>query len=273
MYFATSLFVAFVITLLLVSKIAKMLNAKRFEINWVFLALIIGIGLTTVAVILLNMFVQNQEPNIMLAMTLATALIISSAAYKYINKLNWSGALTLNMASMAIGLLSLVTAVVINGKSISETFNTLNISAKNNTAMIKSIATGENINNNREAISEDDSESAIVGTENDISAENNAESDEASITELDLLPAGAIRDIKKKENRVYTEPKFRVISIGSIHSAIGHKIRIHRKNGNTIIGALKRIDGNDAVISKYSNKGTVVMPISIAKIHKLEVYK
>jgi len=271
MYFAASLFVALVITLLLVSKIAKMLNAKRFEINWVFFALIIGIGLTTIAVILLNMFVQNQEPNIMLAMTLITALIVSSAAYKYINKLNWSGALTLNMASMAIGLLSLVTAVVINGKSVSETFDTLNISAKNNTAMIKSIATGESINNNREAISEDDSEGTIVGTENDISAENDAENE--SITELDLLPAGTIRDIKKKENRVYTEPKFRVISIGSIHSAIGHKIRIHRKNGNTIIGALKRIDGNDAVISKYSNKGTVVMPISIAKIHKLEVYK
>jgi len=269
MYFAASLFVALVITLLLVSKIAKMLNAKRFEINWIFFALIIGIGLTTIAVILLNMFVQNLEPNIMLAMTLVTALIISSAAYKYINKLNWSGALTLNIASMAIGLLSLVTAVVINGESISETFDTLNISAKNNTAMIKSIATGESISDRREETPEDGSESAIADTENDISAEN----DEASITELDLLPAGAIRDIKKKENRVYIEPKFRVISIGNIHSAIGHKIRIHRKNGNTIIGALKRIDGNDAVISKYSNKGTVVMPISIAKIHKLEVYK
>jgi len=270
MYFAASLFVAFVITLLLVSKIAKMLNAKRFEINWVFFALIIGIGLTTIAVILLNMFVQNLEPNIMLAMTLVTALVASSTAYKYINKLNWSGALTLNMASMAIGLLTLVTAVVINGKSISETFDTLNIYAKNNTAMIKSTATGESSSNSREAILEDGSESAIVDTQNDISADDNEES---SITELDLLPAGAVKYIKKKEKRVYREPKFRVISIGNIHSAIGHKIRIHRKNGNTIIGALKRIDGNDAVISKYSNKGTVVMPISIAKIHKLEVYK
>jgi len=267
MYFAASLFVAFVITLLLVSKIAKMLNAKRFEINWVFFALIIGIGLTTIAVILLNMFVQNLEPNIMLAMTLVTALIASSAAYKYINKLNWSGALTLNMASMAIGLLTLVTAVVINGKSISETFDTLNIYTKNNTAMIKSTATGEN--NSREAI-ENASGSAIADTQNDISADDN---EETPITELDLLPAGAVKYIKKKEKKVYREPKFRVVSIGNIHSAIGHKIRIHRKNGNTIIGALKRIDGNDAVISKYSNKGTVVMPISIAKIHKLEVYK
>jgi len=64
-----------------------------------------------------------------------------------------------------------------------------------------------------------------------------------------------------------------VISISNIYSAVGHKVRIHRKNGNTIVGGLKQIDGNDAVISKYSSKGTVVMPISMAKIHKLEVYK
>ena len=126
MYFAASLFAAFVITLLLVSKIAKMLNAKRPEISWILFALIAGGILAAITTIVLNIFIQGQEPNVMLAMTLVATLIVSSAAYKYINKLNWSGAFTLNMASMAIGLLTLVTAVVINGESVSDTFNSLN---------------------------------------------------------------------------------------------------------------------------------------------------
>ena len=273
MYFAASLFAAFVITLLFVSKIAKMLNAKRPEISWILFALIAGGILAAITTIVLGMFIQGQEPNVMLAMTLVATLIVSSAAYKYINKLNWSGAFTLNMASMAIGLLTLVTAIVINGKSVNDTFNRLNISAKNNTAMVKSIATADSIDDAVATISEDNL--------NNNNAENIAEEDETSeedevtvaVTELDLLPPSAARNIKKKEKKVYVEPKFRVISISNIYSAVGHKIRIHRKNGNIIVGGLKHIDGNDAVISKYSSKGTVVMPISMAKIHKLEVYK
>ena len=271
MYFAASLFAAFVITLLLVSKIAKMLNAKRPEISWILFALIAGGILAAITTIVLSMFIQGQEPNVMLAMTLVATLIVSSAAYKYINKLNWSGAFTLNMASMAIGLLTLVTAVVINGESVSDTFNSLNISAKNNTAMVKSMATADSIDDAVATMSEDNINNAENITEED---ETSTEDEvPAAVTELDLLSPSAARDIKKKEKRVYVEPKFRVISISNIYSAVGHKVRIHRKNGNTIVGGLKQIDGNDAVISKYTSKGTVVMPISMAKIHKLEVYK
>ena len=138
--------------------------------------------------------------------------------------------------------------------------------------MVKSIATADSIDDAVATMSEDKL--------NNNSAENIAEEDETSaedealaVTELDLLSPSAARDIKKKEKRVYVEPKFRVISISNIYSAVGYKIRIHRKNGNVIVGGLKHIDGNDAVISKYSSKGTVEMPISMAKIHKLEVYK
>jgi len=270
MYFAASLFAAFVITLLLVSKIAKMLNAKRPEISWILFALIAGGVLAAITTIVLSIFVQGQEPNVMLAMTLVATLIVSSAAYKYINKLNWSGAFTLNMASMAIGLLTLVTAIVINGESLSDTFESLNISAKNNTAMVKSMATADSIDDAVATISEDNIDNAEDIAEED---ETSAEDEVHAVTELDLLSPSAARDIKKKEKRVYVEPKYRVISISNIYSAVGHKIRIHRKNGNVIVGGLKQINGNDAVISKYSSKGTVVMPISMAKIHKLEVYK
>lgn len=271
MYFAASLLAAFVITLLVLSKIAKMLNAKHYEIGRILIAFIAGGILAAITAIALGIFVQGQEPNVMLVLTLISTLIVSSAAYKYINKLNWSGAFTLNMASMAIGLLTLVTAVVINGESVSDTFDTLNISARNNTAMVQSMATADNLDDAMATASEDNIENA----ENINSEEALAEEEEPVLTELDLLSPKAVKDIKKKEKRVYVEPKFRVISIGNIRSAVGHKIRIYRKNGNTIVGGLKKIQGNNAVITQYSSrgKGKVTMPISIAKIHKLEVYK
>jgi len=284
MYFAASLFVAFAITLYAVSKIAKMLNAKRPEINWIFFALLLGSLLALVAVTALGIFVQDQDPNIMLAITLVTALIVSSAAYKYINNLNWSGAFTLNVASMAIGALTLVTAIVINGESLNETLDTLNITAKKNTSIVKSMATGNQINNAKGLLngSEASLSASIpasmsedtLNTDTEESIENaDDEMLEPVITELDLLPAGTVRDIKQREKNVYVEPKFRVVSLGNIHSAVGYRIRIYRENGNMVTGALKRVSGNDAVISRYTGKGMVIMPISIAKIHRLEVYK
>ena len=260
MYFAASLFVAFAITLFLVSKIAKMLNAKRPNIEWVLMSLIFSGALAAIPLILLGMFVQGFDPNVMLAITLVLTFIVSSAAYKYLNQLNWSGAFTLNIASIAIGLLTAVAAIVFNGESVKENLDFINISAKNNVSMIQSIST-KNLNT-------DKSESEIANDQDELSTNK-----EDVITELDLLPARAVNNIKKKEKRVYKEPKFRVISINNIHSAVGYRIKIHRKNGNTIIGGLKRVDGNDAVISQYTSRGTVIMPISMSKINKLEVYR
>lgn len=283
MYFAGSLFFAFAITLFLVSKIAKMLNAKRPDIGWIFFALIAGSILAFVTIIALGMFVEGQDPNVMLGITLASAFIVSSAAYRYINKLNWSGAITLNIASIAVGVLTMVTAVVLNGESLSETIDTINITAKKNTSIVKSMTTDNLVHEGIQISDSTDATDASMSEEalnTDITDTNNVENEIATedeeepvFREIDLLPAGAVRDIKKRQKRVYVEPKFRVVSLGNIHSAVGHRIRIYRENGNMVIGALKRVDGNDAVISRYTSKGTVIMPISIAKIHKLEVYK
>ena len=114
MYFAASLFFAFAITLFLVSKIAKMLNAKRPSIEWVLISLVISAALATVTIILLGMFIQGLDPSILLAITLISVFIVSSTAYKYLNQLNWSGAFTLNIASIAIGLLTAVVAIVLS---------------------------------------------------------------------------------------------------------------------------------------------------------------
>ena len=284
MYFAASLIAAFIITLFLVSKIAKMLNAKRPDIGWVLFALVAGGVLATIAVIALGIFVKGQDPNIMLAITLVSAFLLSTAAYKYINNLNWSGAFTLNIASMAIGLLTMVAAVVLNGKPLNETLNSVNSSLSNisNGELVMSPATeqkdinatadqgeADDLTNNPTNNLEAPIASDVLNSENDMLADD----EEPVITELDLLPPSAAHEIKKKQQKVYIEPKFRVISIGNIQSAIGYRVRIHRRNGNTITGALKRVSDGDAVVSRYTNKGTVVMPISLAQIHKIEVYK
>ena len=284
MYFAASLIAAFIITLFLVSKIAKMLNAKRPDIGWVLFALVAGGVLATIAVIALGIFVKGQDPNIMLAITLVSAFLVSTAAYKYINNLNWSGAFTLNIASMAIGLLTMVAAVVLNGKPLNETLNSVNSSLSNisNGELVMSPATeqkdinatadqgeADDLTNNPTNNLEAPIASDVLNSENDMLADD----EEPVITELDLLPPSATHEIKKKQQKVYIEPKFRVISIGNIQSAIGYRVRIHRRNGNTITGALKRVSDGDAVVSRYTNKGTVVMPISLAQIHKIEVYK
>ncbi len=284
MYFAASLIAAFIITLFLVSKIAKMLNAKRPDIGWVLFALVAGGVLATIAVIALGIFVKGQDPNIMLAITLVSAFLLSTAAYKYINNLNWSGAFTLNIASMAIGLLTMVAAVVLNGKPLNETLNSVNSSLSNisNGELVMSPATeqkdinatadqgeADDLTNNPANNPEAPIASDVLNSENDMLTDD----EEPVITELDLLPPSAAHEIKKKQQKVYIEPKFRVISIGNIQSAIGYRVRIHRRNGNTITGALKRVSDGDAVVSRYTNKGTVVMPISLAQIHKIEVYK
>ena len=133
MYFAASLFVASAITLFLVSKIAKMLNAKRPGIEWVLLSLVISGALAATTLVLIGIFIQELDPNIILGITLITVFIVSSAAYKYLNQLPWSGAFTLNIASVSIGLLTVIAAIVLNGESIKESLEFVNITAKNNT--------------------------------------------------------------------------------------------------------------------------------------------
>lgn len=277
MYLAASLLVAFAITILLLSKIANMLNAKRPDFGWVIFASVIGVISSAATMLSLSLFVKGLDPFLMLTFTLAITFIVSSAAYKYINKLSWSGAFTLNVASLAISTLGFVAAVVLNGESLSDSLDWASNSVKENTSTVRTMAASDFvIDENGEIIDPANKAENSTAKNDALTAESEmllADEKDSAITELDLLPARAVRDIKRKQKRVYVEPKFRVISIGNIHSAIGRRIRISRKNGNTITGGLKRVSGNDAVISQYTSRGIVVMPITMSKIHKLEVYR
>lgn len=267
MYFAASLFVAFVITLFAVSYIAKMLLAKRPEVTWVFLSSLVGSILAAIALIPLQIYVQGLEPMVMLIISLVVVLIVSSAAFKYINKMSWGGAITTNIANVVIGLMMMVAAVFINGESLQDTIEIVTSTAKTQSSVVESVAIGEM------DVAEALKAPIIVKKQNNTF--QSEEEFEPVITEKDFLLPGAVRALEKEKKKVFVEPKFRVVSIGSIHSAVGRKVRILQKNGTTIQGNLKDVSGNHAIISRRltASSGEAVTPISIAAIRKLEVYR
>lgn len=249
MYLIGSLLLAFFITLYLLSRIAEMLHAKEPGMPRVFAASLLGSITATIAVISLSLFIKEIDPLIMLILTISIMFIISSMAFKYINVMTWGGAITTNIANIALSLVALTVSVVLNGVSIDETLKIVNVNVSNTGLVPEEYAYQETEN---------------IDTEEYV---------EESFKEIDLLPAGTVKEIKAKKRKVYKEPKFQVVSISSIRSMVGKKIRILNTNGNTIEGALKNVINNDAVIEQRMNGGLAVTPIALSKINKLEVYR
>lgn len=276
MYFYASLFAAFIVTLIVVSRVAEMLHAKRYSMKWIFIASLVGGIAASLLSVLLSVFVEGIDPMVMLISSLVAVFIVSSAAFKYINKMTWSGAITTNIANIAVGLIGLTAAVVLNGKSLNDTLDMVNITAQNKVSKVKTVATdvqsGKTVLESMTEIKvqqeiTEENEAALV------EEESNFDEIEKKVTERDLILPSALNEIKKKEKKVYVEAKYHVISIGSIRSLVGQPIRILNTSGNVIAGSLKKINGSDAYVAQRLKSGVATTPISIAKIRKLEVYR
>ncbi len=218
MYLTLSLLVAVVVTLLVISKIAKMLLAKRPQLEWITVASVVSAVIAIITYVGLNLFVVGLDPMVMLGVTFGTMLIVSSAAFKYINQMGWGAAIVTNVANVVVILATSVAAIVLNGESLSETISSITHGAKNNTAMVGSMVNGSEFTN-----------PALESTEMNLPEEDVLDDDgnEPMITELDLLPKSAVKALDKK--RIYIEPTFQVVSIDSIHSLTGQTIKIHQK--------------------------------------------
>jgi hypothetical protein len=277
MYFYISLFVAFVITLIVVSKVAEMLLAKRPKIAWVFLASLVGGTAALATSVLLSIFVKGIDPMVMLIGSLLAMFIVSSAAFKYINQMSWTGAITTNIANIVVVLITMTAAVVLNGKSLEQEFLAVNSVAKDNISVVESAAleyqdemiVGEGSLELEGDMLADDS--AML--EEAIAEVSDFEDEEPQITERDLLSPAAIRALELKEKKVYREPKFHVTNVGSVRTLVGYTVRILKSNGNTVLGALKKVRGSDVYVEQRISNGVAVTPIEIAKIRKLEVYR
>ncbi|MEE9326831.1 MAG: hypothetical protein V3U71_05995 [Cocleimonas sp.] len=247
-----------------------MLQAKRSGMSWIFLASIIGAFVAALTLIPLGMFVEGLDPNVMLILTVVIMLIVSSMAFKYINIMNWGSAITTNIANIVLSLIAITAAVVLNGGSLDETYETVSNSITKNTNRVSQVASGKINGQNNNSIT-------VNGEMQDLAEEVESEErvieEEPLVTELDLLPSGTVEEIAKKKTQVYIEPKYHVISISNIHSVVGKPIRILKKNGNKISGSLERISGSDIVVLQRLSNGSATTPISLASIKKLEVYQ
>lgn len=261
MYLSLSLLAAVVITLFAVSKIAKMLLAKRAGLEWITAASLVSAVIAIVTYLGLNVFVKGLDTYIMLGISFGAMLLISSAAFKYINQMSWSGAIATNVANVVIVLATSVAAIVLNGESLRDTVASVTNSAKDNTQMVDTMVTGNNAH----------IESAVMSIPEEEIIEDNGV--EPMITELDLLPEGTIKALKKEKERSYIVPKFQVVSISNIGSFVGKSLKIHQKNGTVITGALQNINGGDAIINRRFGNGRATVPVSLASIKKLEVYR
>ncbi len=270
MYFYASLFAAFVITLIVVSKIAEMLLAKRPAIGWVLLASLVSAGAAILTYVILSVFIKGVDPMVMMIVSLSTMFIVSSAAFKNINQMSWSGAVTTNIANIVIILITMTAAVVLNGKSLDEEFSAMNTVAKDNMLFVESVTIDE-------TLLEVEGDSLAIGGE-DVLPEtvieaSEFEDEEFLITERDLLTPKAVKALDRKKRVVYKEPKYHVTQVGNIRTLVGYTVRILKSNGNTISGALKKVRGSEVYVEQRIANGVAVAPIAIAKIRKLEVYR
>ena len=277
MYFYASLFAAFVITLIVVSKIAEMLLAKRPNIGWVLLASLVGSGAAIISYVLLSLFINGIDPMVMMIVSLSVMFIVSSAAFKVINQMSWSGAVTTNIANIVIVLITMTAAVVLNGKSLEEELSVLNTATKDNMSVVETEYQNNAFDDEAlldvvegDSLSMDSVEEVLPETALEVS---DFEEEETRITELDLLPPAAVKALEQQKKRVYKEPKYHVTQVGNIRTLVGYTVRVLKSNGNTITGALKKVSGSDAYIEQRISNGTAIAPIEIAKIRKLEVYR
>ena len=268
MYLIGSLLLALGVSIFAVSKIAEMLHAKKPGIERIFLASLVGGIAAFLTLVALGALVKNLDPMIMMIVSILSMFIISTLAFKSINQMTWSGAITTNIANIALVLMTGTAAVVLNGESIDKVIKSAQNTFNTNTVIVENLASG---NTDIAAIT-DDINSQSGNTESEEVALEDEEF-EPTFKEIDLLPAGTVKELEAKKNKVYKAPKFRVISLSNARSAVGKNIRIKNTNGRIITGALKNIQANDLVIEQRINGGLAIAPISFANIEKLEVYR
>ena len=260
MYLIGSLLLAFGISVFAVSKIAEMLHAKKPGMERVLLASLVGSIAAFVTIVALSALIKNVDPMVLMILSILVMFIVSTLAFKSINQMSWSGAITTNIANIALVLITGTAAIVLNGESFDKAIKTVQNTFNTNTSIVAGLAFG---NTDVISITDEASDEQLVIDDNI----------DPTFKEVDLLPAATVKELEAKKKVVYKEPKFRVISLRNIRSAVGKNIRIKNSKGQNIVGALRNVSNSDLIIEQRINGGIATIPISTAKIQKLEVYR
>jgi len=120
LYLIGSLLLALGITVFIVSKIAELMHAKKPDMERVLIASLIGSIAAFITLVALSALVKDLDQNILLGVSVFSMLLVSSLAFKVINQMSWAGAITTNIANVALVLITGTAAIVLNGGSSSK---------------------------------------------------------------------------------------------------------------------------------------------------------
>ncbi|HIO92475.1 MAG TPA: hypothetical protein EYG68_06460 [Leucothrix mucor] len=243
--------IAFAVTLWITSFFARLLNAKKANMAWIAVSWLIGIILSVVAVIGVNILALEQYLEV--AATYFLPLVIFTLVYKVINQMDWMAALTTNIVAIAVGIIAVVLTIVSLGKPLETTI--VNLASKAG-FLDKNIAEKSDT----------------------LMAEVDVEEDEIEpvFKDADLLNPRVIKALaiqKNQKEKGYKEPKFHLISVRYASGAIGYKVRLSQNNGKIVEGSLSKIQGGQLVVKQNLYGGIATTPIAISSVKKLEVYR
>jgi len=272
LYLMGSLLLALGITVFIVSKIAGLLHAKKPEMDRVFIASLIGGIVAFITLAALIALVKDLDPVILLGVSVFSMLLVSSLAFKVINQMTWAGAITTNIANVALILITGTVALVVNDQKISTAVELVQNAFHTNTAVVENLAAG---NSDALGVIQDTQKERQMKEQAMKAAEAEAAIDEdvdPTFREVDFLPAGTVKELEAKKNKVRKAPRFYTISLGEAGSAVGSTVRVKNSKGSIITGVLKS-SGSSLTIEQRVSGGVATAQISRSNIEKLEVYR
>ncbi|RTZ66740.1 MAG: hypothetical protein DSZ29_02355 [Aquificaceae bacterium] len=247
--------VAFIATLWVTSFFANLLHAKKPDMAWIALSWLIAVSISIAILLGIKIFIVDKYLEV--AVLYFVPLLSFTLAYKIVNKMNWSAAITTNIITISVGAIAIVITIISLGKPLEKTLNEMAVTA----GLSDRVIADDTAVSTLDLDNIDESEEEIV---------------DVVLTDADLLSPkvkAALDKQKKREVKSYKEPKFRLISLRRARGAIGYKIRLLKNNGKVVEGALSRISGGELIVKQNLYGGIATTPIAMNSIKKLEVYR
>jgi len=221
----------------------------------IFASWVVGFIFSIASLILVD--VLTLEPTLKLGLQIGLPIFFSTLAYVLFTQMGVASAFTTNVAGVFMGLILSVVAIVALGLPVEKTFASANTLFHSSKAQLSSLITG------KEVIA------PVVKVEEELVEEVI----EPSYSTNDFLPPEAQAALKKKKAYVYTDPHYRDMSIYNARRAIGMRVRVSWKDGNTASGKLDAVQGGDLIVTLRRKEGVAQVPIAMSRLKKLEVYR
>jgi hypothetical protein len=239
--------IALLVTLWITSFFARLMSAKKPCMVWIFIAWITGSILSVAAIISLNLLTLSNPVHLILIYLVP--LLIFTLVYRLLNKMDWIAAITTNITSFSMGVIAIVIVIISLGKPLDQTI----ILLASKVGLVNSVTSAE-------VIAASDNEEEIEGT---------------VFTDQDLLRPmviSALKQQKKRQQKNYIEAKFNIMSIRRAKDAIGHTIRLSKKNGTVLEGVLRQITDEQFILQQTVQGGIATTPITMKSVKTLAVY-